>query len=126
MKTPGQRILEKNKYEVGIEQKERNKVFHAIEFNQIQVVEAYIKSHMLGSDVKDVYGNTLLSISAQFGCYDICNLLIREGANLNTQNQEGNTPLHYAIAYNMSAIVDLLVESGAKETIKNKKRLTCW
>ena len=81
---------------------------------------------MLGSDVTDVYGNTLLSIAAQFGCYDICNLLIREGANLDTQNYLGNTPLHYAVAYNMSSIVELLIESGAQESIKNKRRLTCW
>ena len=81
---------------------------------------------MLGVDVVDVYGNTLLSIAAQFGCYDICDLLIKEGADVNTQNKLGNTPLHYSIAYNMANICDLLIESGAKETIKNKKRLTPW
>lgn len=126
MKSPGTRKRELKEYEAGIEQEERNKVFHAIEFNQIQVVEAYIKSHMLGSDVTDQYGNTLLSAASQFGCYDICDLLIKEGANVNTQNNQGNTPLHYAIAYNMASICDLLVENGAHENIKNKKRLTPW
>ena len=53
---------------------------------------------MLGVDVTDSRGNTLLSIAAQFGCYEICNLLIKEGANVNTQNNQGNTPLHYTIA----------------------------
>lgn len=62
------------------------------------MVESYIKSHMLGVDVTDSRGNTLLSIAAQFGCYEICNLLIKEGANVNTQNNQGNTPLHYTIA----------------------------
>ena len=65
-------------------------------------------------------------MSAQFGCWDICNLLIKEGANVNSQNNQGNTPLHYAIAYKRSAIVDLLVESGADETKKNNQRRTPW
>ena len=90
------------------------------------MVEAYIKSHMLSADVTDSYGNTLLSVASQFGCYEICNFLLKEGANVNTRNHMGNTPLHYAIAFNMSHIVDLLIESGADETIKNKKRLTPW
>ena len=81
---------------------------------------------MLGVDVTDKNGNTLLSMAAQFGCWDICNLLLKEGANVDSQNKIGNTPLHYAIAYKRSDIVDLLIESGAKETIKNKSRLTAW
>ena len=126
LKLPEERMREKKEYESQVEQLERNRVFTAIEFNQIQVVESYIKSHMLAADVQDQYGNTLLSIASQFGHFDICNLLIKGGANVNTQNELGNTPLHYAIAYNMSSIADLLIDSGAYETTKNKKRLTPW
>ncbi len=81
---------------------------------------------MLGCDVTDAHENTLLSIAAQYGCHDICKLLIKEGANVNTQNYLGNTPLHYTIASNSSDISDLFIENGANETIKNKRRLTCW
>ena len=54
---------------------------------------------MLGVDVTDGNGNTLLSMAAQFGGWDICNMLIKGGANVNSHNKLGNTPLHYAIAY---------------------------
>jgi len=82
-------------------------------------VEAFIKSHMFGVNVFDAYGNSLLSVASQFGCYEICRMLIKEGAEVNTQNATGNTPLHYAIAYNMASICEILIESGADETIKN-------
>ena len=53
-------------------------------------------------------------------------MLIKEGADVNTQNAVGNTPLHYAIAYNMGSICEILIESGADETIKNNRRLIPW
>lgn len=52
--------------------------------------------------------------------------LIKNGANVNSTNNQGNTPLHYAVAYNLSNLTDLLVESGANENIKNKKKRTAW
>ena len=75
---------------------------------------------MLGVDIMDSQGNTLLSMAVQYGCWEICNILLKEGANVNTQNYLGNTPLHYAVTYKLSDIIDLLIDSGAKETIKNK------
>ncbi len=41
---------------------------------------------------------------------------------LNSMNSnKGNTPLHYAIAYNNIPVLKLLLEKGANLTIKNKK-----
>ena len=50
MKNPKQRIEEKKAYDARLEFMERNKVFQAIEFNQIQVIDDYIKCHMMGVD----------------------------------------------------------------------------
>jgi len=38
----------------------------------------------------------------------------------------GNTPLHYAIACKYSKIIDLLLESGANENLKNENKKTPW
>jgi hypothetical protein len=45
--------------------------------------------------------------------------LVKEGANVNIQNNDGNTPLHYALWYQPS-IVEFLVQHGANVNIQNK------
>lgn len=53
-------------------------------------------------------------------------MLVNAGADVNTRNFQGNTPLHYAIGFLHKGIVDLLIENGANEQIRNNKRLTAW
>ena len=47
-------------------------------------VNDFIRRNILRVDVKDTYGNTLLSVAAQYGCDDICDLLVKNNANVNT------------------------------------------
>ncbi len=47
----------------------------------------------------DEHGNTLLHIAAQNGNLRIAKLLIDKGANPNHQNNQGQTPGHFAVAY---------------------------
>ena len=53
-------------------------------------------------------------------------ILVRKGAHLNTQNNLGNTPLHYAISYNFNDLVEILVKNGASQLIKNNDGKTPW
>jgi ankyrin repeat protein len=46
-------------------------------------------------DVRDGHGNTLLAISCQNGNKKIAKCLLRRGANINSRNHKGNTPLHF-------------------------------
>jgi hypothetical protein len=46
-------------------------------------------------DVRDVFGNTLLTIASQNGNKRVAKLVLRRGANINARNHKGNTPLHY-------------------------------
>lgn len=50
-------------------------------------------------------------------------LLIRMGADVNHQNNDGNTPLHYAAQNKALTIVELLLQHGAIRSINNKKSL---
>ena len=52
--------------------------------------------------------------------------LIKNGANVNTWNNLRNTPLHYAIAFNLPKLTDILTENNADESIKNEKNKTAW
>ena len=49
-----------------------------------------------------------------------------QDADVNIQNDEGNTALHYALANQFFSIVDLLKDNGAKEDIVNNKGFTPW
>lgn len=92
----------------------------------MNTVNEFINRNLLGVNVTDSYDNTLLSVAAQYGCYNICDLLIKNGASVKTQNKELNTPLHYANAFGHRKIVNLLMENDAREDILNKKNKLPW
>lgn len=50
--------------------------------------------------------------------------LIKKGANLNIQDKDGNTPLFGAYGLGNDRAIDILIKSGADETITNKQGLT--
>ena len=50
-------------------------------------------------EAEDTKGNTLLLVAAQNTNRRLIELLVSRGANVNQQNAQGNTALHYAMAY---------------------------
>jgi len=68
---------------------------------------------------KDLLGRSLLYISARNGFIDICQFLLEEGVDPNDFQSTDSTPLHGASFYNQYDTVKLLLEYGAKTTIKN-------
>ena len=71
-------------------------------------------------------GNTLLILSSREGNYYITKFLCEEEAEVNIQNYNGNTALHYAIGRQFYAIADILTRYGAREDIKNNKGFGPW
>ena len=74
---------------------------------------------LIDIEKKDNKNNTLLNLSVQFKNYPICEFLINQGANINTQNNYLNTPLHYAYVNKYFDFIDLLLKHGADEHINN-------
>lgn len=48
-------------------------------------------------------------------------LITKYGANINIQDNEGNTPLHYAVLCEERTLITMLIEHGADMNIKNNE-----
>jgi ankyrin repeat protein len=58
-------------------------------------------------------GLTPLRIAAQFGHKDVAELLLAKGADVNTKDEDGYTPLHFTAA--RPDIADLLRRHGVRK-----------
>jgi hypothetical protein len=77
-------------------------------------------------DYQDEHGNALLHVCGQNGNKRLIKLCLRRGANLDIQNLNGNTPLHFLFAYKHDDVGQYLIKKGADNSIKNRDGLTCY
>ncbi len=77
-------------------------------------------------DFADDVGNTLLMVSCQNGNKRMVKLCLRKGSDINKQNTNGNTSLHYAFGYGFSELGAYLISKGADDNITNAEGLTCY
>jgi len=54
----------------------------------------------------------------------VAKAVLRRGADLNAQNKQGNTCLHYCFAYGYSELGEYLKSKGACDDIPNNDGLT--
>ena len=86
-----------------------------------------VKWHLdQGADVNAPYKDTtLLHTAAAYGHKEIVELLIEEGSNLNTKDDDGVTPLHDAVgSLSQKEIIQLLITNGADINAKTKRGST--
>jgi len=77
---------------------------------------------------KNIYGNNALLSSSYSMCYKIIPLLIKAGANINTVNKKGVTPLLASLTYSSpfrEKIIKLLLNNGAKINVSSNSGDTC-
>jgi ankyrin repeat protein len=65
-----------------------------------------------------------LQIAAYKGHMNILNLLLDQGANMNAQDQDGYTALHWAVLQADTEVVKVLLDRGADKNIKNRNKNT--
>ena len=78
-------------------------------------------------NTEDEFGNTLLIVGAQQVNIGLCEMLLKRQAQINRQNHQGNTALHYAMAYDPSGdLGEFLIAQGADDTLENKWGLSVY
>jgi len=70
----------------------------------------------------DSDGMTCLLYAARFNNFEIVQLLIDRGANINARNREGSTALSIALSNGNSQISDYLIERGAIQNVNNPRQ----
>lgn len=74
----------------------------------------------------DKDGYTFLNLAVKCNVSSIAKLLIDEGADVNTQDNLHNTPLHWALSCQNYEVVDLLRSKKADEELVNSNGLNAW
>lgn len=76
-------------------------------------------------NTEDDKGNTLLLLACQNVNQKMVEMLIGRQANVNHRNAQGNTPLHFAMAYdNVGLLGEYLIAHGADDAIENNSGLS--
>lgn len=57
---------------------------------------------------------------------DIVEILVAHGADMNAQNNTGQTPMHFARYYDYHDIFSYLASNGADDSIRNNDGFTCY
>jgi ankyrin repeat protein len=95
----------------------------AIKVNRITIVR-----FLLDRGVKldlDLDGKSLpLHVAAQLGAYEVAEMLVGHGANINTVNKQGKTALMFAVESRQIRLITYLLKSGANVNVIDANGLT--
>ncbi|CAM9779578.1 unnamed protein product, partial [Hapterophycus canaliculatus] len=101
-------------------------VFSQVRNGRLKRLEDSLEKGFL-IDTEDEHGNTALMVACQNCNVQLCEMLLRRGADVNHQNGRGNTALHYAMAYDTQGVLgEMLISRGGDDTAANKDGLSCY
>ena len=108
--------------EIRITVLERITIFSMIDHGDIESLESYLNSPEVDLTVKDSIGETPLHVAVENNNYQIVQLLLEHGADVNILDDYNDTPLHLASAKDLNiSIVQLLLEHGADVEIRENR-----
>ena len=113
-----------------IENTLRNDLFVNVHNNRYNYIRKLFDKEILHSErIPDINskfkeGNTVLHISVSNNKYNMCELLLDLGADIEAQNSKGRTPLHIAVLNNNKALTDLLLSYDADINCVDNKQYT--
>ncbi|MFN7095826.1 MAG: ankyrin repeat domain-containing protein, partial [Burkholderiales bacterium] len=92
---------------------------YAIEGNQIAVVEYLMNVGAYLQAKTDFLGLTPLHLAIVFGNFECVQLLLEQGADIETKGRLGGTPLHVAARKGQAELVKLLLSKGAQLQVQD-------
>jgi ankyrin repeat protein len=96
----------------------------AAQRGNVSLMEQLLKQKKLNIDARDGLGNTALHYSAHHDHPSTLVMLLEAGAQVNVQNNAGETPLHKAVAKGSIPCIKALVEHGGDPKIESRDRKT--
>jgi pectate lyase len=78
-----------------------------------EILELISKGADINATTGSFWGDTPLHYAGRWGYKEIVELLLTKGADVNTKNNEDQTPVDIALSRNRKEIVDLLIAKGA-------------
>jgi len=82
-------------------------------------MKAILTRFRMDLEVKDGSGRTILSLAVLQNSGKVVRLLLNSGSDVNTSDNDGNTPLHISLRCFFMPITEMLLEAGADETALN-------
>ena len=90
---------------------------------------AEVQEQLMGGmpvHVVDRQGSGPLHLACQVGSKRMVKTLLRWGCDVNAQNYQGNTALHYCFAYHFDPLAAYLISKGADDRKLNFFGLSCY
>ena len=101
-------------------------LFYLIKEKDFGEFQRICSIHIIDYEAKNEDGNSYLNFSVLCNEYDFVLFLLQRGAEVNTTNNEMNTPLHNALHNRNFKIADLLLSHKANEHCLNIYKQTPW
>ena len=110
----------------GISEQDVEDIFSYARHGRINDIERLL-DRGIPVNVRDIHGNSLLTIACQNGNKRVAKAVLRRGADMNVRNFKGNTPLHYCYHYGYGqSLGEYLISKGADAGIRNNEGRACW
>ncbi|OMJ76730.1 hypothetical protein SteCoe_23844 [Stentor coeruleus] len=88
-------------------------IFYAAEEGHVNIIELLFDPVII--TVRDKFGDTILHFAAREGHDDACKFIIRKRKDLvNAANENGQTPLNYAMENGYLSVAEILQKAGGK------------
>lgn len=96
--------------------------YWASRLGNLEILKLLVEKEQEVIEIKDKYGNTPLLAASINGRAYVCSYLIGMNADVNVQNELGDTALQHAVLNSLTNIVNRLPSNGAKD-LKNQSYL---
>ena len=94
---------------------------HEVQKQRIAEIKSLVERGDNVNGIQDANGRTFLFEIIRAGCdINMVKFLVSKGANVNTQDKLGKTPLHFAAEYGSTDILQYLISKGANVNAMDK------